>query len=318
MAISITPITVADGSFSAAGATNWNAGMTTSMATARILGRTTAGAGVFEEISIGSGLTLSAGSLSASGGSSTWDTIGAAAADATTANGAFQIVYNTAQTSNNKVAWTFGETSAATNGTSTSGIPNQILLKLATLAASTQSPLQVFQRGNHVFSVDPTNPQILAGNGTVTNPLYSFAVSATGIGSGMYWNTGFAGPAIARGGSFGLGIVAGPAVAINAGSASNPSLTDLASNASGIFFSGTNTFGIACASNEAVRFIVSSATNAQQLWAPCTFANLGTPANGSTAYCSDCDAPAVFNSTCTSAGTKTGAFAQRLNGVWVC
>ena len=42
------------------------AGMT--MATARLLGRTTASSGAVEEISIGSGLTLSAGSLSASGG----------------------------------------------------------------------------------------------------------------------------------------------------------------------------------------------------------------------------------------------------------
>jgi hypothetical protein len=41
------------------------------MATARLLGRTTAGGGAAEEISIGSGLTLSGGSLSASGGSGT-------------------------------------------------------------------------------------------------------------------------------------------------------------------------------------------------------------------------------------------------------
>jgi len=48
------------------------------------------------------------------------------------------------------------------------------------------------------------------------------------------------------------------------------------------------------------------------------FANLGTPANGAEAYCSDCDAPTLFNSTCTSAGAKTGAFAQRINGAWIC
>lgn len=40
------------------------------MSTARILGRSTAGTGAIEEITIGSGLTLSAGTLSASGGSS--------------------------------------------------------------------------------------------------------------------------------------------------------------------------------------------------------------------------------------------------------
>jgi len=48
-------------------------------------------------------------------------------------------VWNWANTTNSTVAFTFGETSAATNGTTTSGVPNQVLLKLTTLAASTQS-----------------------------------------------------------------------------------------------------------------------------------------------------------------------------------
>ena len=42
--------------------------ISTSMATNRLLGRTTAGTGVAEEISIGTGLTLAAGTLSTSGG----------------------------------------------------------------------------------------------------------------------------------------------------------------------------------------------------------------------------------------------------------
>lgn len=42
---------------------NWNADHTLSMATARLLGRTTAGAGAVEEISVGAGLTLAAGVL---------------------------------------------------------------------------------------------------------------------------------------------------------------------------------------------------------------------------------------------------------------
>jgi hypothetical protein len=45
---------------------------------------------------------------------------------------------------------------------------------------------------------------------------------------------------------------------------------------------------------------------------PVLFANLGTPGNGTFVYCSDC---AVANP-CT--GSSTGAFAKRLNGVWVC
>jgi hypothetical protein len=43
---------------------NWNAEHVLTMATARLLGRTTASAGAAEEISVGTGLTLSAGSLS--------------------------------------------------------------------------------------------------------------------------------------------------------------------------------------------------------------------------------------------------------------
>lgn len=41
-------------------------------------------------------------------------------------------------------------------------------------------------------------------------------------------------------------------------------------------------------------------------------ANLGTPANGTIAYCSDCVIAAVC------AGAGTGAIGKRLNGVWVC
>ena len=43
-----------------------------------------------------------------------------------------------------------------------------------------------------------------------------------------------------------------------------------------------------------------------------TQANLGTPANGTIIYCSDC----TIANPC--AGGGTGAFAKRLNGAWVC
>jgi hypothetical protein len=52
--------------------------------------------------------------------------------------------------------------------------------------------------------------------------------------------------------------------------------------------------------------------NAFLALAPIVFADLGTPANGTLAYCSDC----TIAGTC--AGSGTGAFAKRLNGVWVC
>jgi len=48
------------------------------------------------------------------------------------------------------------------------------------------------------------------------------------------------------------------------------------------------------------------------------FASLGTPANGTITFCNDCDAPTLVDSTCTSAGAKTGSFAVRANGAWKC
>ena len=53
------------------------------------------------------------------------------------------------------------------------------------------------------------------------------------------------------------------------------------------------------------------------------FASLGTPANGTQVYCSDCQptTPATCpatKSSCVCAGSGTGALAVRLNGVWDC
>ena len=115
-------------------------------------------------------------------GSVAWSGITAATADATTSNTTYRIVYQTAPTADSRIAWRFTESSAATNGTSTSGVPNQVLLQLDTLAASTQSPLKVLSRGSHVFSVSPTAAQILATSGSASAPIYSFATqSATGV-----------------------------------------------------------------------------------------------------------------------------------------
>ena len=63
MAITVNHSTPADGTFSVQGATAWNDAHTLSMASDRILGRTTAGPGTVEELTVGTGLTLTAGSL---------------------------------------------------------------------------------------------------------------------------------------------------------------------------------------------------------------------------------------------------------------
>jgi|GEM_PF-3542551 len=73
-----------------------------------------------------------------------------------------------------------------------------------------------------------------------------------------------------------------------------------------------------CSSNAWVPFAGSSATISGTLTsgkitlAPIVFASIGAPANGTIAYCSDC----TIANPCAGAGT--GAFAKRLNGIWVC
>lgn len=71
MAIQVTHTTVATGTDAGNGEirkAQWNEAHAISLDTNKLLGRSTAGTGAAEEISIGSGLTLAAGTLSASGG----------------------------------------------------------------------------------------------------------------------------------------------------------------------------------------------------------------------------------------------------------
>jgi hypothetical protein len=54
------------------------------------------------------------------------------------------------------------------------------------------------------------------------------------------------------------------------------------------------------------------------------FANLGTPANGTYEYCTDCTVTTAATctanllSSCVCAGSGSGAFARRINGSWYC
>jgi hypothetical protein len=121
----------------------------------------------------------------AAGGGATLNGITAATADqAGIANGDWNIRWNWQKTTNSEVAFELGESAASTNGTSTGDVPNQVIAKFSTLAASTASPLQVYAQGVHAFSVSPTStPQILARPGAAATPTYSFANAS---GYGMY------------------------------------------------------------------------------------------------------------------------------------
>jgi hypothetical protein len=124
----------------------------------------------------------------AASGGSTLDGITAATADqAGISNGDWNIRWNWQKTTNSEVAFEFGESAASTGGTSSSGIPNQVIGKFSTVANSTASPLSVWSRATHVFSVSPTVPQILANDGTNSNPTYGFA---SDIDSGVYYASG--------------------------------------------------------------------------------------------------------------------------------
>jgi hypothetical protein len=318
------------------------------------------------------------------------------------------IVWNWANTADSTVCHTLGETSAATGGTSTSGVPNQVLLKLATVAASTQSPLSVYSRGAHVFSVSPTTAQILATPGTNSAPSFAFTdATNSGLISGSGDTT------IVRLGAqhtiFGSGRVSGPAnsataplwscqtdgnsgvfilsgvtgititntenirfsagiaqvskgtadavsYAINSrksrGTVASPTVittgddlltlsgfgyvgaTNTYLQAAQILFDSTGTIADATSGiGGQIKFSTTLAgtdttpqlgltlqggSNPIMILSSIVFANLGTPANGTLAFCSDCDPGTLFNSTCASVGTKTGSFARRVNGAWLC
>jgi len=72
--------TAAQGALADSATQPGDAATTLAMATARLLGRSTAGAGAVEEITIGSNLTLSGGTLSATGGGGSGDVVGPASA----------------------------------------------------------------------------------------------------------------------------------------------------------------------------------------------------------------------------------------------
>lgn len=120
------------------------------------------------------------------GGGASLDAITAAvASQAGIANANFNIRWNWAKTTDSTNAFMFGESAAATGGTSTAGVPNQVLLRLATLAASTMSPLRVDSRGSHVFSVSETSAQIVLAAGSLSAP----TLTSTDKDTGMYFPT---------------------------------------------------------------------------------------------------------------------------------
>lgn len=279
MALTVTHSTPADGTFSAAGQAAWNAShsisggvpsdvglgnVTNDVQTKAaivpntaptngqlLIGHTANGNYSVATLTQGSGITITngAGSITiAASGSSTWDTIGAAAADGSTNNGTNRIVYNVAPTADSRIAWRFTESSAATNGTSTSGVPNQVLLQLDTLASSTQSPLKVLSRGSFVFAVSPTNTQILAASSSGAGPSYSFAAqTGHGWGAGASYIGGYVSGALVY-------LMLSGQMRFPSGSVGTPAIVDTGGATSGLSWPTTDEFAVSIAGVENTRW----------------------------------------------------------------
>ena len=191
-------------------------------------------AGALAFFTFGTGLTMTGTTLTSSGGASL-DAITAAAGDqAGIANGDNNIRWNWAKTTNSEVAFEFGESAASTNGTSTSGVPNQVLLKLSTVAASTMSPLSVYSRATHVFSVSPTTAQIFATTGSVSAPPYGFSGSAN---TGMYFTASGTCISLAANGTEAVRFSNAKAM-FRAGSVTAASITDINNQVDGLSWPG--------------------------------------------------------------------------------
>lgn len=127
--------------------------------------------------------------------------LSAATSSNTIANGDNDQTWQWAQTTNSTDAMRFTESAAATGGNSASGIPNQNLVRIDTLAASTASPLSIYSRGSHVVSVSPSAPQLLLTPGTASAPSLAFITPSQPSGNNGFFFIQNSGPAITISGS---------------------------------------------------------------------------------------------------------------------
>jgi hypothetical protein len=189
-----------------------------------------------------------------SGGSSTWDTIGAAAGDGTTSNTTHRIVYQVAATADSRISWRFTESAASSGGTSTSGVPNQVLLQLDTVASSTMSPLKVLSRGSFVFAVNPTAAQTLHADGTQSKPSMAFAGSAsTGSGFSHSGSSIY----VSRAGTYHSGFVAGQYAAPD-GTEGTPGIGSLNFSSTGMWWPSSGVLAFSVSATENFRLTVGA------------------------------------------------------------
>lgn len=125
-------------------------------------------------------LTASSTTLAAwSTPSTALNNVTAASSTATLANGNNPIVWNWAQTTDSQVAFTFGESSAATGGSAA-----QDLVQISTIGSSTANPLRVKARGSDVLLVSNTGAVTVSSAGAVSLSGTSTSISCTANYSG--------------------------------------------------------------------------------------------------------------------------------------
>lgn len=278
MALSLLHATLATGTDAGNGdihKAEWNQEHAIVMATNKLLGRSTTGTGSVEEIAIGSGLSLSAGTLSASGG-------GGGALTISNKTAAYTVVAGDSGAIINCTSGTFtvSLTSAATLGSGfTCYIYNpgygvitidpsgsQTIDGLSTVTLQNKEGMQIVCDGTNWFSGSGKYKLMVSTNGTYDSPASAKASESAAIGYGAYTSdNGFASYSVAVGrgaytegsNSIALGAYAGVigtstyavAIGANSGGGGSRAANTAATAIGGSRASGNDSFAAAIANN---------------------------------------------------------------------
>lgn len=189
MAVSLTHTTVATGTDAGnaqIGKTQWNETHTLQMAADRLLGRTTAGTGAVEEITAGTGLTLTAGALAVSKAFPTGDIVGTT--DSQT------LTNKTINGSNNTIT----NVSLSTGVTGTLPVANGG----TGLTAGTSGGIPYYSSTSALASSGVLAASaLMVGGGAGAAP--STITTGTGVTTALGVNTGTAGAFVVNGGALG-------------------------------------------------------------------------------------------------------------------
>lgn len=164
----------------------------------RLLGRSSGADGDMQVISVGSGLSLSGGTLSATGGGVTFDAITAAAANSSRNNSTFTNefrwngVSDPGRSSFTLKFESLDDTAIGLDVREPDGLPGTAggrVMKVGTYdATSSVTPFEVLRRGTAVFRVDGATGTILMADGGSSAPTLSFSSDST---EGLYRDSSY-------------------------------------------------------------------------------------------------------------------------------